>query len=517
MVKIFINNRPLEVKEGITVLKAAESAGIYIPHLCYHPAFAAEGSCRMCLVEIEGLPKLELSCSTVVREGMKVFTQTEKVIEARKTVLEFFLAEHPLDCPICDKAGECRLQDYYQEYGLFESRFIEFKEKREKKVTIAKNLILDRERCILCTRCVRFLREITKTQELGVLNRGLRSEIGVFEEDLIANNYSGNLTELCPVGAITDRDFRFKTRTWFLRSGESVCPLCSRLCSTFIDYHPGFSRFEEKRKVYRIRARENHEINGYWICDYGRYNYSYLDSERWTRVVMNKNGQKPLLSWEKALAMLAEKVRTLKFLRKERRMAVILNSALTNEELFLTQKIFKKDLCLENVYIIDPKSGQGDGFLLTAERTANRRGAREVGFDFREFHLNFLEKIDLLLIFGNALLDWFKLDELKGVLSKVKAKFLFTPAASPLGELTDFVLPTAYIAEKEGSLINADGKIQRFAPALSPEGEALPEWKILVNLARELKFNFRYYLSFNSVASIYTQMAREIPFFQGEP
>ncbi len=248
MAKISIDGKPLEVTDGLTIMKAADSAGIIIPRFCYHPAFVPEGSCRMCLVEIEGLPKLELACSTVVRDGMKVSTGSEKVVEARRGVLEFLLAEHPLDCPICDKAGECTLQDYYEGYGRFKGAFQESKEKREKKLVLGKSLILDRERCILCTRCVRFLTEVTKTQELGVFKRGVHSEISPYEKEPVDNNYSGNLVEICPVGAITDLDFRFKTRPWFLNTGESICPLCSRGCNIYIDYLPGFARLEETKK-----------------------------------------------------------------------------------------------------------------------------------------------------------------------------------------------------------------------------------------------------------------------------
>jgi NADH-quinone oxidoreductase subunit G len=249
MIKLFIDGAPVEVAEGTTVFKAAERAGVAIPHFCFHPAFAPEGSCRLCLVQIEGSPKLELSCSTIVREGMKVATASPVVREARRSVLEFLLAEHPLDCPICDKAGECKLQDYSRDYGLTESAFREFKEKRDKKVVIGEKLLLDRERCIQCTRCVRFLAEITKTHELGVFERGVHAEIGILDGSPVRNGYSGNLVDLCPVGAITDTDFRFKTRPWFLSRGESLCPHCGRGCSIYIDYRgrtrrstvPGFA------------------------------------------------------------------------------------------------------------------------------------------------------------------------------------------------------------------------------------------------------------------------------------
>jgi len=206
MIKIFIDGKPYEVKEAQTIFNAAKDNGIDIPHFCYHPAFAPEGTCRMCLVEIEGVPKLELSCSTPVREGMKIQTQSERVVEARKGVLEFLLAEHPIDCPICDQAGDCKLQDYYDEYGLYDSQFRETKEKREKKVEIAKNLLHDQERCVLCRRCVRFLRDVTKTRELGVFERGNHTEINIYDGKPVDNNYSGNLAQICPVGAITDND-----------------------------------------------------------------------------------------------------------------------------------------------------------------------------------------------------------------------------------------------------------------------------------------------------------------------
>ena len=288
MIKIYIDGKPLQAKEGTTIKKAAEKEGIHIPHLCYHPAFIPEGSCRMCLVEIEDFPNLELACSTQIRKGMKIFTMSERVIEARKGVLEFLLADHPLDCPICDKAGECKLQDYFEEYGLFEGRFYEQKEKREKKVKIGENLIHDQERCVLCRRCVRFLREITKTGELGVFERGVHSVINTFNSTPVENNYSGNLAEICPVGAITDSDFRFKTRSWFLKKGDSICPLCSRGCNITIEYHEGFARFDLPKRVYRIRSRENQNINGYWICDIGRYGYSLLDEERVNRILSFK-------------------------------------------------------------------------------------------------------------------------------------------------------------------------------------------------------------------------------------
>ena len=514
MAKIFIDDQAFEVSAGLTVLRAAEGAGIPIPHFCYHPAFAPEGSCRMCLVEIEGLPKLELACSTVVKEGMKVHTKSSKVIEARKGVLEFLLAEHPLDCPICDKAGECKLQDYFDEYGLFESRFKESKEKREKKVKISKKLILDRERCILCTRCVRFLNGITKTEDAGVLNRGIHSEISIYDSELIENNYAGNLVDLCPVGAITDTDFRFKSRVWFLEKKESICPHCSRGCHITIDSHPGFPRVKRTQRVYRLRPRENEDVNLYWMCDFGRYNYSYLDENRHHKILMKRGDRDIGLSWEKTLIMLTEKTKTLIYLKKASRIAVILNTWLSNEELFLADRIFGKELHLENIFVVDPAQGKGDGFLLTDERTPNKRGLQEIGRSALAPDLNVLaEKTDLVLIFGSFLAERFNMADLKNAFEKIGTKVLFASHKSSLDSLVDIIIPTPLIAEKSGTLTNVQGKVQAFSPALDFAGEGLPEWRALLDLAKELKINYKYFWRLNSPESVRQRMSQEIPFF----
>jgi len=517
MVKIFIDDKPVEVKEGTTVFAAAEKAGIPIPHLCYHPAFIPEGSCRMCLVEIEGMPKLELACSTQVKEDMRIWTQSKRVIEARKGVLEFLLAEHPLDCPICDKAGECKLQDYYEEYGLFDSQFKEFKEKREKKVNIGENLILDCERCILCTRCVRFLREITKTQELGIFNRGVYSEISTYDGDLVNNNYSGNLVQLCPVGAITDSDFRFQIRSWFLQKGDSICPLCGRGCNISIEYHPGFARIQRKKRVYRITSRKNPQVNDFWICNLGRYEYSYFDENRLTNFISNIDGNNKGLDQESALQFMVQKIRKLYNTKKTSRIALILNSWLTNEELFLVSRIFRSDLRMERIFIIDPPQGEKDEMLLTAERSPNRKGAQEIGFDFKALNLEELSKAtDMVIIFGEYLINQFNASEIKTALEGVKTKILYSSQDTELIPLVDMVFPTAIIAEKGGSLTNCEGKIQSFGPVLDSIGESRPEWQILLDVGKKLRINFHYYSQFKSPAAVLEKMEEEIPFFQKE-
>jgi len=513
MVTIFIDGTAVEVKEGATVLRAAQDAGIAIPHFCYHRAFPPEGSCRMCLIQIEGSPKFELACSTPVREGLKVITQSPAVREARRGVLEFLMAEHPLDCPVCDKAGECSLQDYYQTFGLTQSAFRELKEKRPKRVQIGEKLLLDQERCVLCTRCVRFLAGVTKTHELGVFKRGIRSEISTYEGNLVRNNYSGNLVDVCPVGAITDTEFRMKTRTWFMVKGESLCPMCSRGCNIYVDYHPGFPRVPGTSKIYRIRPRVNDLVNGHWICDFGRYGFVGLHQKSRLEKLSSKVGTGGMSTgWEKTIGALAERIKRIAIVHKPKKLALVLNSWLTNEELFLIKRIFKTGLGVERIFFADPPSGEDDGFLLKGERSPNSRGAKELGFETNSVGWESLADTDALLIFGHYLTSPDKPhDDVKAALGRIPTKALFASHVSGLESLVDFVFPTAMIAEKQGSLINADGRLQSFRPVYRPCAEARPEWKILVDLARTLKLDVAYYDRFSDAEDISREIRKEIP------
>jgi NADH-quinone oxidoreductase subunit G len=513
MVKISIDGKPVETHEGTTIFNAAQEAGISIPHLCYHPAFEPEGTCRMCLVEIEGMPKLELACSTRVRDGMKVFTTSERVVEARKGVLEFLLAEHPLDCPICDQAGECKLQDYYEEYGLFDSQFSEVKEKRRKKAKIGTHLLHDQERCVLCRRCVRFLKEVTGTCELGVFERGNHTEVNILDEIGVDNNYSGNLAEICPVGAITDADFRFKTRSWFLAQGDSICPHCSRGCNISIHYNSAFHRFPVPKRVFRVQTRRNPDINGYWICDFGRYAYPYMDENRCENIIANRGEFK--MSWEGGLSFLAERMKRLQYKNRASHISLILNTWLTNEELFLLKKMFIDHFGVSKIFFVDPPQGEADDLLMTAERTPNRRGAEEIGFELKALDWDVLsDKTDLLLIFGNFLAGEANPAEIKTRLNGIENTVLLTSHSSVLDSLVDVVLPTSVIPEKSGSLTNVDGIVQEFSAVLEGVGESRPEWKVLIDLAKEAKANFSYFGVLSSPEKILEEMANEIAFFK---
>ena len=273
MPTLTINGMTVDVPQGTTILNAAKEVGVEIPHYCYHPKLSIAGNCRMCLVEVEKFPKLQIACNTIVTDGMVVKTDTEKVRQAVTGVLEFLLIHHPIDCPICDQAGECGLQIYYMKYGLHKSRYaVEDKVHKKKVQDIGGQIILDAERCILCSRCIRFLQEVTGTGELEFFQRGDHSEISIFPGRPLDNRYTGNLADICPVGALTSKDFRFKCRVWFLRGAQSICPGCANGCNVEAYY--------KEQILYRLKPRQNDEVNRTWMCDPGRLEYKKANEAR---------------------------------------------------------------------------------------------------------------------------------------------------------------------------------------------------------------------------------------------
>jgi NADH-quinone oxidoreductase subunit G len=487
MPNLMIDGVAVQAAEGETLLRAAERAGIAIPHFCFHPAFSPEGSCRMCVVELEGRPKLELACSTPAQEGLVVRTGSERVREARRDVLEFLLADHPLDCPVCDKAGECRLQDYARDYGPSASTFDELKTKRSKLVSIGSGLLLDRERCVLCTRCVRFLDSITGTRELGVFQRGQASEVGIRDGRPVASGYAGNLADLCPVGAITDRAFRFSTRTWLLESVASFCPLCGRGCAIWVDKGAGFGRAGAGRRVFRIRPRDVGGVNGPWICDEGRRGFLEMTKGRTAAISAAEGGRRTELPWDRARVAAGLKIRELAAAGRADKIAVVLNSFLSDEELFLAKRLFGGALEVGTVRFMDPAPGRPDGFLRTSKRSPNRNGARRAGFDLRPADWpEIAARADLVLFFAHPVLEPSEAGRVAEAWAPIQTKILLTPRCCGLEGGADLVLPTALPFEKPGTWTAIDGVSRRYEPVLEAPGEAAPEWKILTALAGEL-------------------------------
>ncbi len=331
MPTLTIDGKEVSAEASKTILQVAVANGVKIPHFCYHPHLSIDGCCRMCMVEVEKIPKLTIACNTPVTDGMVVRTNTEKVLKARKGVMEFQLINHPLDCPICDQAGECRLQEYTFEHGITHSRFREEKRPGRKRFKIGPRIVFDEERCILCRRCVRFCREVSKTGELAVFYRGDKSIIDTYPGTYLDNKYSLNTVDICPVGSLTDADFRFQVRVWFLEETKSVCPGCSNNCSIRICHRRG--------KVYRLLPRKNMNINKVWMCDDGRFTYKGIGAaNRLTSPMVKKSARLKEAPWDEAFDEVAEGLSKV----KNNELGGIAYSNTTNEECYICSKLIKE-------------------------------------------------------------------------------------------------------------------------------------------------------------------------------
>jgi NADH-quinone oxidoreductase subunit G len=466
MVKFKINGRELEVEEGITILEAALAHGIEIPHFCYHPSLSLVGKCRMCLVEIEKRPKLEIACATEVADGMVIHTESEPVKKARQAVLEFTLKNHPIDCPICDKAGECTLQDYYMAYDQQPSRLspLDAKVKKKKALVMGETLMLDQERCILCDRCIRFMREVAKNDSLCVARRRDRSVITTFPGMTVDDPYSLCLTDICPVGAWTGRDFRFKKRAWFLTRSPSICPNCARGCNIFIDHEDGM--------VYRIRPRENPEVNSCWACDSGRLAYHAINENRLTKPLVRKDGRLIEADWDEALASAARLIRGAKG-----DVAGVLSADATQEEGELFKRFVNEFMKGKGPGLLRKPEGDEDELLIRADKNANVIGLAKLGIEASAEEVIGSSK---LIYYLATLYD--PEPEILG-----KALIVQSPLRSSLVEKAQVALPAASYAESEGTWLNFEGKSQGFKPALLPPGGARPHRTILNLLAREME------------------------------
>jgi NADH-quinone oxidoreductase subunit G len=517
-VTLTIDGKEVQAAKGTMILEAAGSIGIKIPHYCYHPGLPVVGSCRMCLVEIDKVPKLQPSCAMPVSEGMVVRTKTPQTLQNRRSVLEFLLLNHPLDCPVCDQAGECELQNYYMEYGLYEARYDEDKTKRKKAFPIGPYVILDQERCILCTRCVRFTREITKTQELGVLKRGHRSEINVMPGFELNNPYSGNVVDVCPVGALTDRDFRFKCRVWFLGSALSICPGCSRGCNIEIHFNERFNPRYHDRRVHRLKPRYNEAVNGHWICDAGRYSYHAIDApNRLKRPMVKRNGEFREVSWAEAMREAASCLKTVLGEYGPPGVGIWISPQMSNEELFYAERLFKKLLKINNI------AGEAesrtpvysDDFLITADKNPNSRGV-EIFFSGKTGSAALMKacsegRIQFLYILHQDLTQGCDPAMIGNTLKKIDCVVFQGAWEHPTAMMADIQLPAAVYAEKEGTFTNIQGRVQRFHPAVPPLNQSMPDLDIFSQLASELGLN----LPAASASQIFDEIGQKEENFSG--
>jgi NADH-quinone oxidoreductase subunit G len=485
-VKFKLNGKEIEADEGRLVIDAAKDAGVEIPHYCYHPALGNPGNCRMCIVEVAGAPKPQVSCRTAVREGLDVKSDSEVAKRAQASALELHLVNHPLDCPVCDQSGECGLQDYYMKIGQYQSQVRENKQHKGKRIKAGVHVMLDQERCVLCTRCTRFVDTVTKTHELGIFQRGHTERIELTPGMTLDNAYSGNTVDICPVGALTDRDFRYKVRVWYLDKTDSICPGCSRGCNISVHTNTKRTWHNEGKRVARLKPRENADVNGYWMCDEGRYGYGSLDADRLGRVLRMKNGKQDV-SWSVAAGEVAAALK-----KAGAGLAVVASGLLSNEDWAAFKSLFVDELKVPKLYFAPTSDqvGEEDALLRRREKVPNLKGAENLGLTSGSFDdlARDLEagKITALYVIERDLVQIWGAERAQALLSKCPLVVFQGPNKGATGDLATYRLPATAYVEEDGHFTNFEGKVQAYKKALDPIGEGRPDWDIFGLIAQAL-------------------------------
>jgi len=529
-VKLTIDGREVTVEKGKTILQAAIENGIQIPFYCYHPALGVDGSCRVCIVRVEKMPKLQTSCSTFCSDGMIVQTNTPEVIEARAAVFEFLLINHPLDCPVCDKGGECPLQDYSYTFGRDASR-MDFPrrvfdgEGVRGDVDFGPTLMLNRQRCILCTRCIRFMREVDGDAQISIQDRGYGSQLATFQEEGVHSILSGNLMDVCPVGALTTKDYRFKSRPWDNPTAvDTVCTLCAKGCATTV-WLRAKPEWAKGPRLARITPRFNPEVNGFWMCDTGRFDYHFAEGDDRLRkpLIRDAAGLQQPASWHDVLVRLREAFAAGS---EDGRAGVrfLASAHASIEELVLLGQIARG--------LQGPGAEQkiGLGWRATAKRQPERTtfrvprvdapnvtGARDLGLavveaadggaDLAAWRAE-IEAGQVSAVYvldpgpGGSIGDLSWLVEARQS-GRVRALAVEAVVATDLSRAADFVLPGASYLEKDASYTNERGLVQAAARAIAPPGDAMEDWQILVNVGLSLGVG----LSYSSSAHVRSEVA----------
>lgn len=524
MPKVTINGQVYEAKKGQTIIQIADEVGVQIPRYCYHPDIGIEGSCRMCLVEVKNAPKLLPSCATPVADNMEIRTNTPRVEEAVRYVLEFLLLHHPIDCPVCDQSGECWLQDYYMAHAGHDSRYpLGQKTRRKKAFNLGPLVKLDQERCILCSRCVRFTRNVTKTDEIQVFSRGHSSEIGIFEDKPLTNPYSGNVVDVCPVGALTSTDFRFKVRVWFLKGTASVCGGCSTGCNLRIDHSaravgggiPGYTASDGK--IYRTVGRRNVDVNKSWLCDEGRLSFHTL--ERWPRLRhATAGGEQELLA--DLLPRIHQHFETVRQQYGDNAIAALGSATNTNEALFLMKMYFRGRVDFRIGKEVELYHERQDELLRRLDKHPNTHGALDLGLGG---NLNGIRGARELAERKEIRAMWISfhpqlvgddtaetVDELKRLIAALEFSVVSTTHDFKWAHAASVLLPMAAWAEERGTYTNYAGRVQITNRAVMPPGDAQP----LHVLMSELLTLAGARLS-DDPREIFKRIGQEIPAYSG--
>lgn len=491
LVNVNFNGRWIQVPRGMNVVEVTRLQGGFLPHYCYHPKLSISGNCRMCLFEM-GMPKMDanrqpvlgpdgkpeiawmprpqIGCATNVTEGMGIRTDSPLAQECRKGVMEFLLINHPLDCPICDQAGECKLQEFSSEYGTAQSRFVEEKVKKPKNVDLGKNIVLDDERCIMCSRCIRFAREVVKDDVLGFVQRGSHTTLTCHPGKRFDNPYSLNTVDICPVGALTSKDFRFKMRVWFLKETPSISTWDGMGCNITIGSRQGV--------IYRITPRQNEAVNSLWMPDAARFEFhEYQDEAR--RLKQVQGGE----AWPQVMQNLANRLKSF----APGQVAILASARLTNEELFLVRQV--ADLLGVELMDVKPRPQQPDGFLVSNDGNPNSAGARLMGVSQDGAKLPALRtaiesgSVKALISLTEDPADCGIPAE---ALSRLALYVHIGPLATSTSGKAHFLLPSAGFGEKQGTMINVQNRLQKLGKAIECPGQAREEWQILLDLKAAL-------------------------------
>ena len=504
MAKIIIDGEPIECREGVPVLRAALEAGWDVPHYCYHPGLSIVASCRLCLMEMKlpnpktqemaWSPKLLPSCQTPVRDGLECRFNSDAVRKNQAQCMEFFLLNHPLDCPVCDQAGECWLQDYSFKFGYPESRMVDQKIKNPKK-DIGSKTLLYQDRCVLCTRCVRFADEVSGTHELAVINRSARLEIDVFPGFPLENPLQGNVVDICPVGALLDKDFLFKRRVWELRGTPSICPHCATGCSIRIDHADNI--------VYRIKPRYNPEVNDWWMCDYGRFGYKHVhDNKRIKSPTVRRGFETQTPNWDEIPDILRYRFEEHVREHGSAGIAAVLSPFMACEEAWLLAR-FMREVAPQCTLVLGHVPYEGSDqhfpaespadtakFTILREKCPNRRGVEMVLASAGGAQLGFRALVEkagkgefsAVWIAGGYLGPWLEPSAAK-MAEKVQFLVVQDLFENQLTETATVVLPACAWAEREGSFVNATGLVQPFERATNPPEGARRDGQYLYEIA----------------------------------
>jgi NADH-quinone oxidoreductase subunit G len=518
-VTLTIDGRQLSVPKGTTVLKAAIEAGIQVPYYCYHPGLGIDASCRVCLVKIEKMGKLQTSCSTPVAEGMVVHTQDPEAVEGRKGVFEFLLINHPLDCPVCDKGGECPLQDFSYAFGNDESR-MDFPRRTfdgegvKADVDFGPTLMLNRNRCILCTRCSRFMAEVDGDAQIGTINRGNGSEIATFNEQGVHSILSGNLMDVCPVGAITTKQYRFRSRPWDNpHAVDTTCTLCAKGCSTtaWLKAKPEWAK---GARLARVTPRYNAQVNDFWMCDIGRFQYLWVEGEQRLRkpLINTKGGVQQVATWKDALTRVRDLLNAAG--RKDPASVRMLASAhASHEEMYLLKRLaedLKGEGGASHVHVAwrrtEKPQPANTKFHVPAIDAPNLNGAKDLGLAVvskgeGDADLSALraaidsDRVAVLYVLDPGPdgsmgdLSWL-IDARKS--GRLPVLVYQGVLQTDLSKVADVVLPGSAWVEKDATYTNDQGVVQAASKALNAPGESVEDWQILTSVAAALGLPYTY-------------------------